>query len=349
MLSRLINIALCAGFMLLISSCASLTTIDLDILKPAQITVPPDVLSVVVVDNSLPYRGDKVHLISSSKGTLEVDTIWVDNFGTISTNALAESLKQKNYFDSVYYHSVPLNRNFENPYLGELPFSLIDSLCKNYNTQAVISLEAYRYQSKMNFLEGVDYYYVSLDVNSWKYWKMYRNNGSLMDAYLQKDSIFWDTSSTPFFNISSQLPSVRESVEVLAWHMGRNVSKRVAPYWDTVKRYYYASGNHLFVRANDLKNANNWEEAAKVWYYVYQNGTKPQKAKAALNLALSYEVRENYDEAVAWADISRQLFDKLSLLRISDFDKRAATLYYITLSERIQQKKRLDEQFGTNK
>jgi hypothetical protein len=133
-----------------------------------------------------------------------------------------------------------------------------------------------------------DIYYGSMDVSGSISWKIYERDGYLLDAYMQTDSIFWDAAESSYAAILKKIPRQIGATQVLADYLGETYVKRVAPYWETVARKYYSKGHFLFARANDLQNINNWEEAAKVWYHVYDNGNKRQKVMAAFNIALSY-------------------------------------------------------------
>ncbi len=333
-------------FPMLFCSCSSLTNINVDVLRPASFSVPPQILSVLVVDNSLPYRDNNVHIVSSLDKVIVIDTLWVDNFGDITIKSFGESLKERKFFDSVFTHNKPLKQDYRNPNFGEIPRFIIDSLINAYNVQAIISLESLKYKTKTNIFNLGDYYYTSLDANGFIIWKMYHPNGNVMDASIQKDSVYWENTGISFKLSYSGLPSIRESVEILAWHLGKNGIKRIAPYWESVTRNIYTGGNHLFLRADDLRLANNWEEAAKVWYYIYENGNRRQKARAAHNLALSYEIRGNFPEAVAWSDISRKIFDGLGFVFTAFDEQELSRNYYLRLCERYQEKKKLDEQLG---
>lgn len=347
MLSRFLKISLITAVVVLAAACTSLSTVNIDVLRPAAYTVDPHIASVVVVDNSLPYRNNDVHLVTSMNDTVAViDTIWVDNYGKIVTRSMADALKTTAFFDSVHYHPLTLNKNQSYSTSGKLSYQVIDSLCRTYGVQAVISLEAYRYQSKLNYLDLGESFYITLDANSQIYWTMHRFDGMLMDAYVQKDTVFWESDASMGNTVSSSLPGIRDAIETLGWHMGQNATKRVAPYWEKVRRYYFTGGNYLFLRGADLIKANNVEEAARVWYYIYENGSKRDKARAAFNLAYSYELRGNFSEAVAWADISYQLYAKMGLLAVTADEKTISKLYFVELSLRNRQKKKLDEQYG---
>jgi len=341
MLSRLTKIALIFGLSGFLLSCATLSTLKIDVLRPANFSVPPEILSVVVVDNALPFRDDKLPRTYGTDESSEIDTLWFDGVSLIAAQTFANELKDQNFFDTVYFYPTSLNRNIKNPHLGEIPNSLVDNLCKTYNAQAVISLELFnclaRYHTKPLGYDPSDFtdlYMVYLSLKSALYWKMYLPNGIVLDAHLQRDSIYWESS----------LPSVKDAIQTMAWHMGEKAIKRVAPYWETIERQYYSGGNSYFLRARDLQEANNWDEAAKVWYYIYENNKRKVKARAAFNLALSYEVRGNFDEAIAWAEIGKNLIGGSGLVKESEsfiFNK-----YHFDLLNRNSQKKRIEEQLG---
>ena len=92
--------------------------------------------------------------------------------------------------------------------------------------------------------------------------------------------------------------------------------------------------------------AHNWESAARVWYYVFEEGNRKQKAISAFNIALSYEIRGDFDEAAAWADKSRALFQDLGSLSASSLDVDRAERYYNELKDRIKEAEKLQEQVG---
>ena len=347
MLYRAIKSVIILWLSLSVVSCVSTHSLNLDVLRPATVTIEPEIVSVLVMDNSMPFRGDSIHKITTSKGVYLIDTILVDNFGEIAGTSLSENLKNRVFFDSVYYHNTSKLYSSDLGYLSEeIMKKRINDLCNVYNVEAIISLESYNYKTELNFVDLTEFYYGSLDISGGIYWKIYEKGGNILDMFVQTDNIFWDDHNNNYSSILKSLPSQREGLEVFADYLGEAFIKHIVPYWETVQRQYYSSGHYLFLRANDLHKANNWEDAAKIWYYVYENGNSKQKARAAYNLALSYEVRGDFDEALAWGDISQQLFDKLGSFKASQYDKGLARLYYIQLSERYQQKQKLDNQIG---
>ncbi|MCL2072902.1 MAG: tetratricopeptide repeat protein [Marinilabiliaceae bacterium] len=349
MTNKLKILTIISGCILCMVSCvSSLETLNLEILKPATISIDPEILSVVIVDKSEPYRDENVHTVVMPKETISLDTIWVDNFSQIAVESMSEALKSKMFFDAVFLH----DENEEDYIIdkGYIPdyelIDIIEDLCYIYDAQAVIFLESYKYKTKLSLSDLGYVYYGSLDANGSVFWKMYDQHGELIDMFLQSDSIFWDKTGNRFANILQELPEQTSAVEILAEYFGETYISRISPFWDIASRKYFSKGHHYFERANSLHKIGNWDEAAKVWYYVYESGNPPQKAKAAFNIALSYEVRGNFDEAVAWSEISYKLFRKMGAFRSSNYEKIISYHYYFLLNERQQQKDKLDEQIG---
>jgi hypothetical protein len=331
---------------LFLHSCASVSTIPLEVMRPATYSVPPEILSVVVVDFSYPYRGDSTHILFISGNSTVVDTIWVDDFGMRVAESMAVELDNRAFFDSVFLHPVSLNI----PPVGSpnLPLSplQVGEILEEYNAQAVIALESVEYSSHFKGADLGQFFYASLDADSRLLWKIYDTQGQVVDVYIQQDSIFWDNHEAGYSNDFSAIPGVRYAMESLADFMGKYYPDRIAPYWESQRRSYYASGHHLFSRANDLLKANNWEHAARVWYYVFDEGNDKQKAMAAFNIALSFEVRGDFVEAAAWAEVSNNLFNQMSTFRVSAMDKVRGVTYIQELNERIRETQKLEEQVG---
>jgi len=325
------------------ASCGSMSTLKLDVLRPGEVTIDPEILSIAVVDNSLLYRGEGVHTVKTPRGSGTIDTLWIDDFPQIAAISMVDALQDKQFFNEVYYHNDKTNTYGRGNYMLNRK---IEYICNKYDVQAVVFLESYMYKTKLALVDLGDIYYGTMDVSGGILWKIYEKNGTLLDQYFQTDSIFWDAAEGRYASLLNKLPRQTAATEVLAEYLGETYIKRVAPYWETVSRKYYSKGHFLFMRANDLHAINNWSEAAKIWYYVYENGNKRQKAITSFNIALSYEVQGDFDEAVAWGKISQKLFDNLGSMRSSKYEKKIIKYYNIQLVERQQQKKKLDEQIG---
>ena len=329
-----------------LGGCASVGSLRMEVLRPAEHTVPPDVLSVVLVDFAYPYRADSVHVLKLGNEKTSIDTIWVDDFAVRTINAVGAELEQRPFFDTVYVHPRPLNL----PPVGKPGLNLsplqVQRILAEYPAQRVLALEEVSYSSRINIDNVEGYLVATQDVDATLLWKLYDESGKAVDVFVQKDSIFWDKVDELYVLRELEVPPIRTALEALADFMGKYYPDRIAPYWEVQYRPFYSGGHHLFARANDLKKVNSWEAAARVWYYVYEEGNKKQKAMAAYNLALSYEVRGDFVEALAWAERSKALFDDLGTARVSETERKRVGNYIQELERRRDEELKLQLQVG---
>jgi tetratricopeptide (TPR) repeat protein len=329
-------------------SCTSVSTVSLDVMRPAEVTIPPEILSAVVVDNSYPYSGDSLHLFVSGADTLIVDSIRVDDFGNRLVQAATKSLHNRMFFDNVYMYPEPLYKVLNGKAGQSLSREQINELLDSFNAQVVISLEQVSYQTITSTLQFENFLYLTVDAQGSALWKVYNRDGGMLDVFLQRDSIYWDNEGRPLSKEDPKMPSLRSTVYSLADFMGDYYPDRIVPYWEKKNRYYFSSGHYLDGRADDLVKANNWESAARVWYYVFEEGNKKQKAMSAFNIALSYEIRGDYEEAAAWAKKSVDIVkDRGHFLAASGtMDETIIFEYYDDLVKRAKEAKKLEEQVG---
>ena len=339
-----------AGLFLLTTGCATYSTIHIDVLKPAKMVIPPDIASVVVVDNAYPfqYSDTAVHQIHLPGRQYAVDTIWMKNFGPVVANTFADELRHRRFFDSVYVAEKSFNTNLQgrNP-IHPLSRNTVDSLCQHYKAQGVISLDYYDYGTFINVMDMPDYYYATLDARSNTYWTFHDGvAGTSFDDHFQRDTIFWESFGSSIVSSVDDLPRIREALSEAAYHAGSRYAAYVAPTWTNEERVFFQRGDPLFFEAANEVARNNWDVAKRIWYKVFETAKGKTKARAAFNIALGQEVSGNFREAAAWAWRSVEQYELLKGLRASSFEKEKAISYYMELSVRMMDKKKLDEQYG---
>ncbi len=334
------------GTTLLLNSCLSYSFLPIEVIKPADYSFAPNILSVLVVDNSYIFKDDSAHTTNlfGQKGYMEPRA--VEKFGLFAAEGLGNALDEKRFFDSVFVHPTALNRPVDNIPEPDLTLELIDSLLNNYNAQAIISLEDYRFFTNVDAFDVEGSYYLTLDAFATAYWKIYDYEGYILSSFVQSDSIFWDTFTEKNGDKELYVPDLKDALETLANYMGSEFTPKISPVWEKERRIIFTRGHHLFSRANDLMQINHWSEAAKVWYYVFENGTKLQKAVAAYNIAVSYEMRNDFEEAVAWANISKEKFGKVKSWQINKQISHFSDDYINILENRKSDSEKLNEQLG---
>jgi hypothetical protein len=337
------------GLVFLLPGCVSYSTIELDVLKPADVALPVEIASVVVVDNAYPFRPEDkgIHKIKVPRMEYTIDSIFVEDFGMQINQSLVGSLQSKAFFDSVYIVNQPLNSPEKGEPMAQLSPIVVDSLCAKYNAQAVIELGHYEYGTVINVIDIEGQYYATLDARTTAYWKIHNNlSNDILDVHLQRDTIFWDGAGLTVGNAVEKLPAIRNALKEAALYAGFQYSDYVSPTWQSETRFFFKKGHPLFYEAQIHMNRGDWDEAGKVWYYIYENGKKKQKARAAYNLALSQEIKGNFLEATSWAYRALEHFQEAGGLGMNSYEHKMAKDYYIELSARLQEKKKLDKQYG---
>ena len=340
-----------SAMLLFLTGCVTYTTVELDVLKPADTQMPVEIASVVIADNAYPFRVTDtiVHEVNTPDSTFSIDSVWVDEFDSLAVRAMGEALEPRQFFDSVYVAKESFNTEENGKPMRPLRASVVDSLCRHYNAQAVISLDHYDYGTTLDVVELHDNYMATLDVRSSTYWKIFDHvNGELLDVHLQQDTIFWDYVERNPSRAVSGIPSIREALKDAAVHAGEKYAGYVAPTWTTEERVMFKQGHPLFPRAASLASRGNWEQAARMWYHVYEENSGKVKARAAFNLALAKEVRGEFREAAAWGYRAWEEYEDLGVLAVSQPEKETAKEFYLKLAQRIQEKKKLDQQYGVD-
>ncbi len=338
-----------SGLYLFLTGCVSYSTINLDVLKPAGVDIPVNIASVVVVDNAFPFHPEDsgVHQINLPGRKYSVDTIHVDDFGMRTVESFGEALKAHQFFDSVHIVKQQFNSGDDGRPMDPLSAFEIDTLCSHFDAQAVISLDHYDYGTTINIMEMPDYYFATLDSRNSTYWKIHNCLADdLVDIHLQKDTIFWEGAGNSVGDSGKDLPSIKEALEAGADHAGEKYAGYVAPTWTIEERIFYKQGHPLFFRASELIANRQWEAAVRVWNHVYEESKGKQKARAAFNMALGQELLGNLLEAAAWGYRAVEEYDQLGGLAVSEREINVARRYYVELARRLQEKKKLDNQFG---
>ncbi|MGM0375927.1 MAG: DUF6340 family protein [Bacteroidota bacterium] len=350
-MDRLKNTVVFAGIILFFTGCVSYTTVELDVLKPAETQIPVEVASVVLVDNAYPFRvtDTTVHEVKLPDSTYVIDSVWVQDFDSLAVQAMGEALEARQFFDSVHVAKKSFNTEEDGKPMRPLRASVVDSLCRHYNAQGVISLSHYDYGTTLEVVEFYDNYMATLDARSSTYWKIFDHvNGELLDVHLQQDTIFWDYVERDISKAVSGVPSLREALKDAAVHAGEKYAGYVAPTWSTEERVLFKQGHPMFARAATLANRGEWEQAARMWYHVYEENDGKVKARAAFNIALSKEVLGEFREAAAWGYRALDEYENLGFLFVSQQEKETAREFYLNLARRIQEKKKLDKQYGVD-
>jgi Family of unknown function (DUF6340) len=165
---------------------------------------------------------------------------------------------------------------------------------------------------------------------------LFRNGAfeQMNKSFLLKDTIRWEY---PMSEISTNLESVRKSktkhYKELAEMIATDLSVKLVPNWNTVERQIYFVPNQLMRKAYKYFATNDLDAAINQWKTVYDLGTRPLASKAAFNMALTYEIKDDLSASKDW-------LNKAILLK-----KDSVFIYYQQIIEkRIEERAKIDKQ-----
>ena len=142
------------------------------------------------------------------------------------------------------------------------------------------------------------------------------------------------------------LPSREEAMKSLAVKAAEKMTYVFAPHWERQDRWYYTSASKLMREGETFVKGAEWLKAIEKWeeYFNHSsNRNKVNKAKAANNIALAYEMLGDMTEAYKWATEANNLFvestapnsleRRRSLLYKNEIERRNNTLNSINMQE----------------
>lgn len=341
------NIYLCLFlFCILLTSCRVVNTISIDYLQPADVSFPPEVRTVAIVNNtSQGDRSESLEKLNANK-SLESDVIGrVDGNSKLSTENLANNVAEGNYFEQVIICDSALRSNDHFPRETKLSHDEIKELSRNLGADMILSLEKLNLflRRGLTYLTG-SYPQGTLDATVRSVVRVYLpGRAEPMVTISDTDSIHWLTGN---WNVNAEL--VNEASTFAA----TLPIKHILPTWKSVTRYYYAGGSVEMRDAVVYIKESKWNEARKLWEQVYNRNNEKMKMRAAFNIALSYEMEDQLEEAKEWAEKATKIAEK-KLAKDADGqvaeptpDYAQAFLYLGELSERVQGLQKLNIQMN---
>lgn len=336
----------CALLAIVFVSCQTFEVMHYEILRPASYSVPPQVKSVVIVDNAFPYNPDKAHKATVVGDVVDLDTIRVDSFSTIVINQLKEELLMRRFFDTVFVDTTHYNTKEDGKLYRALEHSQIINICNKFNADAVLSLAGVAYVTEINVNNMGYEYYSTMDLRGLSFWRLFDGyTAEFLHSDIHRDTLYWDGVGETVNGSVAKFPTIGDAVVELGHYLGYTYTNEIVPYWEPVKRRIYTGGSPHFINAAEWLAKDNRYEAEKIWGFIYEHGKNKHKARAASNIATSLEARGELKLAMEWAYKSYQAFSNKGFVGRSEETKIAGRLYS-DLARRYRERKSLDEQLG---
>lgn len=334
------------AFLFFTSGCAGIKYLTVETHEPAQVTLPSNVLSIVIANNVVQQPDDVGHDITPlGRSQTERAKASSDSIAIFYTEALAQFLDEEDYFYRVFYYNTPLREDTH--FFQEQPLSLdkMEEIRKETGADAIISLDKLLIETdKREHFRQQGYTYSDMTGKIHSVLRVYMPTmEGKIPAVQYNDSLRWEG-----FDIQdgrayadAMIPSREEGMKILAVRAAEKMTNVFAPHWEMQDRWYYTSASSLMREGEAFVKEARWAEAIEKWEAYYNaRSNKGDKAKAANNIALAHEMMDNMNEAYRWATIANDLFFEHT--GSNSMESRRSSIYKNELQRRRDNSNRLN-------
>lgn len=327
-----------------------LRKVHMQTMRPAPLTIPRDVQSVLLLDRSAPGNQTQAVigaiLSASFPGEREA-----------GVRATLQNLQQQMNQSGRYNVRIATDNMIGSNLIANFPAPLhwrtVESLCKQYNTDAVIALEIY--SNKFVVTDGMRDAVRKVKVNGREVerpTKEYYATGiatvdigfrlyNLKEKQVFDEKIYsvkdtWESSGTQVRDALQQLIQKDEAFKVLSARAGQSYAGRISPAPLTISRNFYSKPrrDRFMSRASRQADNNDWQGAIATWEDGMASSNVKQAGRFAYNIAVGYEVIGDYETAREWAGIAWV-----------DYGNKEARNYIRLIDRRIQKERLLMAQY----
>lgn len=337
--------------MLFLSSCQSVEQLSIDYMLPAEVSFPPTLKRLAIVNN-MPEVPDNKLIVSEEAGKKEENEIarltnYYNGDARLTTEALAEALANENYFEEVVICDSALRSKDITPRESTLSREEASKLIQDLDVDFLIALENIQMRStrKISYLRDWGAFYGTVDVKVYPTVKIYLpNRKGPMVTINSNDSIFWEEMGNGEASVRARLISENDLIKQASEFAGTVPVKRLLPHWKTANRYLFQGGSVNMRDAAVYAKEGNWAEAVQLWKKNFEAKKGKQKMYSAYNIAMGYEMQDSIDTATEWALKAQQIAREISKVDKKEKDEISDSTisYYILISlyvDELQERK----------
>lgn len=325
-------------------------TTQLQVIRPAAITLPDHIQTLAIIDRSKPRSG----FVNVLEGGATGEAINQDRNGRRrALEVLNQTLSRTPRFkviDTGYEYTGSESGSTFAPPLGVRE---IEEICVEHGADAVIALEKFdsnnfsdvspRKRKKKND-DGTEVEITVFDakaeVDVEIGWRIYDfKSGDVIDEVsvndVEEDSESGADSEEDAFE---GLKDPKQLTYAVSKKAGRKYAERIAPLWIKVNRTFFKNSKGPestdMERAARLFEADSWEKAADIWQNILQSSADEKtKGMAAYNMAVASEKRGLLSSALDWAQRA-----------YGEYGNKKAKNYLDTIRDRMADQERLQRQ-----
>ncbi len=296
--------------LLLFSSCTIYREYPIEVYKPGELFIPPEIENAAVVYRNFKYPADtlqnfyrKGNELVNANGRQNLDSLLVN----ACLNELAIHLKNQNVFKEVPVFPYQTFDKHTRKNLTDLPGDVIKQLTGDANAGLLISLETLStffstYPETANTP-------LTNEVVTVAVWGVYNPaNDSRTVRKTLIDTIFWNGYDAEGNLQQNYSPPPRlKALEIASAMAGESFAKHFYASWQTEKRMYSIPPLPDFSEAALHIEEGKWDEAIFLWKKYTNDRNGKTAIHARYNLALAYEMKDELETAQQWLAAAHQL------------------------------------------
>jgi hypothetical protein len=344
--NKLLQVLLIGLAVTLIAACTSSTS--LQVLKPAEITLDDNIITVGVINRTYPTKQSQAWNIV--EGILTGEGIGTDRRGSDATvDGMIDVMSRSPRFKLIRLDIDNLKGSGTGQFPEPLSRAKINEVCQRNNLDALIALEAFDSDSRVNFTPITIRTRVSKDVfkdlpgiradsrmNITVGWRVYNNKSeTIEDEFRYTDFLAFTGQGLTQNEALANLPSKYDALFRTGFHTGQRYGRRITPLWVNETRQYYNKGNDELKKAARRARSGNWESAAEIWKKEALNKDKKVAGRACYNMAVFCETRGNFDIALEWSQKA-----------YNEFNNKKARSYTALIKRRMRDRQVLKQQMA---
>lgn len=336
---------------LLLSACKGTRTVTMNSMRPAEITFPSHVNTLLIVDRSK-FNKDGVNIL---EGVLTSELPGEDKAGI---QALINAFQQQLTYSPRFSTKIATERldgnSLTSAFPDQLSWNQVSSLCRKYNADAVVAIEIFdtdfvvtdgqrtverqvetrgeKRTVKVNeyFAEGIGNIVIGIRLYDPK--EQY-----IVDQQLLKDTHSWEAAASTLKEALLQLTSKSDATRYLSKEVGANYAYKIAPMPVRITRTFYGKSKKApaLEQGSRFADVGKWEEAADVWKNGINGAPTKESGYLAYNVAIAYEVLGDIDRAKHWAQLA-----------YTQYGNKDARSYVNLLNRRVEQERLANDQLN---
>lgn len=302
---------------------------SMQVLEPADVTLPAHVQKFILADRTRPEKGNGQQALNILEGILTGEGIFQDKW---ASEDCLEGLRQKltmtpRFTVTVAALDTALKGTGRRQTKPPLDWATVSKLVGGDTTAALVVLEAF--DSNTNLFNEVvqttqrgangeniqvPEYRAHGKIQVYTVWRTYDlKTKTIADQFTQESWQQFDGSGRTLAEAQGRLPSRSDMTSRAGVSAGQQYGHRISPQWTWVSREYYRKGNPEMKRAGQMVRFSNWKLAAEIWNKEANSSDPKVARRASMNMALAAEQTGDIDLAIQWCERAVKLGDKRAM------------------------------------